>query len=634
MTETDTPAPLITVEALRVTFPTPHGPVTAVHDIGFTLAAGECLAIVGESGSGKSVTARSLLGLAGPHATVEADRLELAGTDLRALSEPEWQRIRGRRIGLVLQDALVSLDPLRRVGHEVSEALRNHRPGPRRARWDSAVALLEDVGLPEAPRRARQYAHQLSGGQRQRALIASALAAEPDVLIADEPTTALDVTVQARILDLLAARKRAGTAVLLISHDLAVVARLADRVAVVHAGRIVEEGPTAEVLRSPAHPYTRRLLAAVPTGDTRGRRLAGPPRPEAAAGPDTGPGPAAQAAGKAAGKGCHYAALCPVAGEECRAETPVPVVIGLGHTARCLRTDAPWKPSPAVHRAPAAAGGAPVLEVSALVKSFRTTGRGRHTAVRDVSFVLREGETLGVVGESGSGKTTVARIAMGLLAPDAGDVRLLGEAWSGHREKARRARRRWIQLVQQDPLGSFDPRWTVRQIVGEALAPGGPARRGAELLDLVGLHPSLLDRRPLELSGGQRQRVAIARALAPEPKVLVCDEPVSALDVSVQAQILDLFGDLQERLGLSLLFISHDLGVVNHLSDRVLVMRDGEVVESGPVDEVFHRPAHAYTKALLTALPKTEDAWNPPAGPSPSAPTPGGPRPPLPIPTR
>ncbi|MGW6690254.1 dipeptide ABC transporter ATP-binding protein [Streptomyces sp. NPDC054961] len=630
MPETDTPVPLITVEGLRVAFPTPQGPVTAVHDIGFTLAAGECLAIVGESGSGKSVTARSLLGLAGPNATVTAERLELAGTDLRSLSEGEWQGIRGGRVGLVLQDALVSLDPLRRVGHEVAEALRNHRPGPRRKLWGSAVALLEDVGLPEAPRRARQYSHQLSGGQRQRALIASALAAEPEVLIADEPTTALDITVQARVLDLLAARKRAGTAVLLISHDLAVVARLADRVAVVHAGRVVEEGPTGEVLRSPAHPYTRRLLAAVPTGDTRGHRLSGPPEPtagarEAVAGPDA----------HGALEGCHYAPLCPVASDACRAERPAPVDVGPGHTARCLRVDAPWKPSPAVHRAPVEAGATPVLEVSGLAKAFRTTGRGRHTAVRGVSFVLHEGETLGVVGESGSGKTTVARIAMGLLAPDAGEVLLLGEPWSARREAARREGRRWIQLVQQDPLGSFDPRWTVRHIVGEALPPAGRRGHAAELLDLVGLAPALLDRRPLELSGGQRQRVAIARALAPQPKVLVCDEPVSALDVSVQAQILDLFGDLKERLGLSLLFISHDLGVVNHLSDRVLVMRDGEVVESGPIDEVFHRPSHAYTRSLLTALPRAQDAWNAPPDPlSRTSASPDGPRPPLSLPTR
>ncbi|MGW5352849.1 dipeptide ABC transporter ATP-binding protein [Streptomyces sp. NPDC004031] len=623
MPDTDTPVPLVAVEGLRVTFPGPHGPTVAVHDLGFSLHAGECLAIVGESGSGKSVTARALLGLVGPTATVTADRLELGDTDLRALPEREWRSVRGGRIGLVLQDALVSLDPLRRVGHEVAETLRNHRPAPRRQLWDSAVALLEEVGLPEAPRRARQYSHQLSGGQRQRALIASALAAGPEVLIADEPTTALDVTVQARILDLLAARKRAGTAVLLISHDLAVVARLADRVMVVHAGRVVEEGPTGEVLRSPAHPYTRRLLAAVPAGDTRGHRLAGPARTEPAA-PDT--------AGPRGAGGCHYAPLCPLATDLCRTEPPAPVAAGPGHTARCLRLDAPWTPPPTVRRAPAQAAGTPVLEVSELAKSFRTTGRGRHTAVRDVSFVLHEGETLGLVGESGSGKTSVARIVMGLLAPDHGEVRLLGEPWSGRPEGARRERRGRIQLVQQDPLGSFDPRWTVRRIVAEAL----PSRDGGQatgLLELVGLDPLLIDRRPLELSGGQRQRVAIARALAPGPKVLVCDEPVSALDVSVQAQILDLFGDLRERLGLSLLFISHDLGVVNHLSDRVLVMRDGELVESGPVDEVFHRPSHAYTKALLSALPRAEDAWNPLPAPT-AAPGPDGRRPPLSLPAQ
>lgn len=533
---------LITVEDLRIAFGYGRRRTEVVHGVDLTLRAGECLAIVGESGSGKTVTGRTLAGLTGPGATVTARRLEFDGRDLTALSEREWRRVRGAELGLVLQDALVSLDPLRRVGEEIAESLANHGIGTRRDRPGRAVELLREVAVPEPEWRARQFPHQLSGGQRQRALIASAIAAQPRVLIADEPTTALDMTVQAQILELLAARKDSGTALLLISHDLSVVARLADRIAVMHGGRLVETGSAEQVLGAPTHPYTRRLLDAVPAARP-GRRA----------------------------------------------------------------------------DATTAADDTVVLRAEGLTKTYRGPGGTATDALRDVSCTLHAGETLGILGESGSGKSTLAQVVLGLLEPDSGSVTLLGRPWSGRSESARAPLRGRIQLVQQDPLSSFDPRWTVERIVAEALGGGGrrAARRHrdrtAELLGLVGLEEELLDRRPRQLSGGQRQRVAIARALAPDPDVIVCDEPVSALDVSVQAQVLDVFAQVQERLGVALLFISHDLGVVRHISDRVAVMRAGRIVESGPVERVFTRPEDPWTRQLLDALLWSGDASRRPA---------------------
>ncbi|GAA2011193.1 hypothetical protein GCM10009839_01530 [Catenulispora yoronensis] len=632
-------SPLLEVRGLHVRFATRGGPVEAVRGVDFALYPGRCLAIVGESGSGKSVTSRALVGLAGARSEVRADRLSLDGTDLAALTDRQWERVRGGRIGLVLQDALQSLDPIRPVGAEIAEALRNHRIVDRADVPRRVVELLAGARVPEPDQRARQYPHELSGGLRQRALIASAVAAEPDVLIADEPTTALDVTVQARILDLLAARKADGTAMLLISHDLSVVARLADRVAVMFGGKFVEEGDVADLLHAPGHPYTRELLAAVPALHAKGTRLA-----------VTAPGRAAVGPGDRAG--CVFAARCPLATDQCRSTDPPVVHLGAGHTVRCWHSDEAW-PAPAARtqrergilagagteagagagaetgaetgagvgaRAGVGAGAgagaevrdAPVIEVDRVSKSFRRPDRTRRQVVRDVSFTLAAGETLGLVGESGAGKTTVAQIVLGLLEPDEGAVRLLGRDWSGRRESARRPLRDKIQLVPQDPMAAFDPRYTVERVVGEALgAPGGRSARRErprirELLRLVGLDDGVLGRHPYQLSGGQRQRVAIARALAPEPAVLVCDEPVSALDVSVQAQILDLFADVQDRLGVAMLFISHDLGVIHHVCDRVLVMRDAEVVEAGPVREVFGAPREPYTKELIAALPLTD----------------------------
>ncbi|MFD9033655.1 dipeptide ABC transporter ATP-binding protein [Streptomyces sp. NPDC059567] len=612
---------LLTVEDLRISFGHGRHRTEVVHGVDLQLRAGECLAVVGESGSGKTVTGRTLAGLTGPGATVSARRLEFDGRDLTALGEREWRRIRGAEIGLVLQDALVSLDPLRRIGVEIEESLANHGIGTRRDRPGRAVELLREVAVPEPEWRARQFPHQLSGGQRQRALIASAIAAGPRVLIADEPTTALDMTVQAQILDLLAARRDAGTALLLISHDLAVVARLADRIAVMHDGRLVETGPAAHLLEAPAHPYTRRLLEAVPSP----RRRTGPaavedpvPGGTTVAGPGRGtvPEPAQRAvpepAQSAVPDPAQSAVLVP-------AHSTVPVPAQRAAVLVPAQLAAPDSAQPA--------SGAVVLRVEGLFKRFPGPGGGID-ALSDVSCTLRAGETLGVLGESGSGKSTLAQVVLGLLEPDEGAVTLLGRPWSGRSERARAALRGRIQLVQQDPLSSFDPRWTVERIVAEALGAGGRrAARGqrariTELLGLVGLEPELLDRGPRGLSGGQRQRVAIARALAPEPDVLVCDEPVSALDVSVQAQVLDVFERVRERLGVALLFISHDLGVVRHVSDRVAVMRAGRIVETGPVERVFTSPEHPWTRQLLDALPRPAAPSTTPTNPA-APPVPG-----------
>lgn len=537
---------LLHVENLRVAF----GDTDVVKGITFGVAPGRCLAIVGESGSGKSVTARTLVGLTGPGARVAADSIRLGDRDLTRQSERSWRRVRGREIGFVLQDALVSLDQLRRVGDEVAEPLNVHRWGTRAERPAKAVDLLRAVGVPEPEIKARQRPYELSGGLRQRALIASAIALDPPVLIADEPTTALDVTIQAQILDLLIETKKRGQAIILISHDLSVVARLADDVAVMKDGEIVEQGPAGELLTNPQHEYTRALLDAVPSTHTRGTRLVRPADGE------------------------------PVVS---RARAPIDI-------------------------------DRIVLEARGLRKVYRGPDKVDRAVVDDVSFHLFAGETLGIVGESGSGKTTTARMALALVESTAGEVLLHGEPWSALTTAQRRSRRRQIGVVYQDPLSSFDPRWSVGRILTDALATGtrppadkSEARdRAVRLLEQVGLTEKHLGAAPLRLSGGQRQRVAIARALAPEPSVIVCDEPVSALDVSIQAQVLDLLTDLQDELGVSYLFISHDLGVIHHVSDRILVMKDGKAVEEGPADAVFDDPRHPYTKRLLTALPRLE----------------------------
>jgi peptide/nickel transport system ATP-binding protein len=552
--------PLLEVEGLRVSFGAGRDQAEVVKGISFTVDAGECLAIVGESGSGKSVTVRTLVGLTGGNSRVAVDKLTFDDADLRGYGDRQWQKLRGARIGLVLQDALVSLDRLRKVGKEIAEPLRVHRWGNRPQRRERVIELLTRVGVPEPEVRANQRSTELSGGLRQRALIASAIAMDPPLLIADEPTTALDVTVQAQILDLLEQSKQAGRALILVSHDLAVVAQLADRVAVMYDGEIIEQGPTLRVLQQPETDYTKALLAAVPSAHSKGTRLSIVHE----TGESTEPAPA-----------------------------PAPELTVV----------------PAPEPEPAPAPAHPVLLARDLVKRYNGPDGVPRTVVDHVSFELAAGETLGVVGESGSGKTTTARIALAMLEPNQGEVLLDGQPWTTLSDNERRPLRRQIGSIYQDALSSFDPRWTVERILADsvAIADGDDKnvirRRVSELLSLVGLAETHRQRRPLQLSGGQRQRVSIARAIAHRPRILVCDEPVSALDVSIQAQVLDLLSDLQTELDLSYLFVSHDLGVVHHMSDRVLVMKDGRIVEEGLVDDVLHRPQQAYTQRLIESLP-------------------------------
>ncbi|MFW0785137.1 ABC transporter ATP-binding protein [Gordonia sp. CPCC 206044] len=514
---------LLRVENLRIGFGDDKDVVCGV---GFEVRRGEVLAIVGESGSGKSVTTRSLAGLAGHRHRLQADRFDLFGSDARSFGNRDWRRLRRDRIGLILQDALTALDPLRTINQEISEALPDVGRRDRTARVE---ALLRSAGIDDAETKRRQRSFQLSGGQRQRALIAAALAGDPDLLIADEPTTALDVTVQAQILDLIVGQARSGRAVILVSHDLAVVSAVADRVLVMHDGRIVEEGPVRRVIDDPVAPYTRSLLAAVP-----GAR----PRP--------------------------------------------PLVNAPGHTTLTTPES--------------------VIEARQLTKTYRVQGQPL-VAVDDVSFTVARGEAVGIVGESGSGKSTIARIVTGLTTPDGGEMEFLGHP---HPSRTRRAGD--IGLVAQDSASSFDPRYTVDEIIGEAVAAVMPNRHQRvvethRLLETVHLPRALAHRHPRELSGGQRQRVNIARALASRPHLIVCDEPVSALDISVQAQILDLLEELTDNTDLALIFISHDLAVVRQLCHRVAVVHHGRIVEHGPTRDVFEQPRSPYTRSLLDAIP-------------------------------
>lgn len=545
-------ASLLNIEGLNVSFSTPRGTVDVVKDVSLALAPGKALALVGESGSGKTVTARTLVGLNAANARVAAGRLDVLGRDARRLSERQWRTLRGKEIGYVLQDALVSLDPLRTVGQEIDEALRAHGVRGKAARLERVHQALQDAGISDPQVRARQRPGELSGGLRQRALIAQATVLNPQLVIADEPTTALDATVQAQILDLLEGLKDQGRGLIFISHDLAVVAHLADEIAVMQGGRIVESGRASEVLADPQHGYTRALIDAIPSRASKGTRLS--------------------------------------------SAAPAAVPARPDRRTEFSKT-------------------APAIVARDLVKTYPGPGGVHRTAVDHVSFTLERGRTLGIVGESGSGKSTTARIVLGLTDPDAGSVELGGLRWAGSGpervgEARRRAHRPDIQLVNQDPLSSFDPRFSVGRVIADALeagsigTPGDRADRAAVLLEQVGLPASLTNRRPLTLSGGQRQRVAIARALALQPRVLLLDEPVSALDVSIQAQVLDLLADLQQQLDLSYLFISHDLGVVHHISDDVLVMKDGAVVEAGPAEQVFTAPATEYTRRLLAAVPE------------------------------
>ncbi|MGW1194969.1 ABC transporter ATP-binding protein [Streptomyces sp. NPDC002536] len=531
--------PLVSVTDLSVTFPAGGTPVRAVDGLSFALAPGGALGIVGESGSGKSTAAYALLGLHRGTGAQVTGSVQVAGHDVQAADEAGLRSIRGGVAAMVFQDPLSSLDPYQAVGDQIAEVYRVHRPGAsRRAARERAAEVLDRVGIPDAARRARSRPHEFSGGMRQRALIAMALACEPRLLVADEPTTALDVTVQAQILGLLGElRAETGMGLILVTHDLGVAAGSVDDLLVMKDGRAVEHGPVRDVLETPREPYTRALLAAVPRINVR------------------------------------------------RSAEPVPA------------TDDPV-----------------LLEATGLRREF---GRGRHTvtAVDDITLTVRAGETVGVVGESGSGKTTLGRMLVRLLEPTGGELRYRGRTIGGLKERELRPFRSELQMVFQDPVSSLNPRRSIGESIADPLRAAGKlddaaiVARVRELLERVGLDPDAYHRYPHEFSGGQRQRVGIARALAPEPKLIVCDEPVSALDVTTQAQVVRLLGELQRDLGLALVFIAHDLAVVRQVSDRLVVMQGGRIVEEGPADAVYEHPRHAYTRSLLAAVPRlgTED---------------------------
>ncbi|WP_064457832.1 dipeptide ABC transporter ATP-binding protein [Streptomyces hygroscopicus] len=597
---TDT-APLLSIRGLRVSYRAGDGAPPAVRGVDLDIAPGEVVALVGESGSGKSTTAHAVIGLLPPGGRMDGGRVLFEGTDLATAGERELRARRGRDIGLIPQDPMVSLNPVQRIGRQVAEVLLIHGLADRASAPAEAVRILGQAGLPDPEVRARQYPHELSGGMRQRVLIAIAVAARPKLVIADEPTSALDVTVQRRILDhLQTLTRQAGTAVLLITHDLGVAADRARRIAVMSEGEIVETGPVRQVLTAPRHPYTRRLLASAPSMATEPVRVR----------------VRAQAQAQARGRVREVAAGEPVAeGSAPVAEGGAPVGEALVATEGLVvgeGLDAAGGLDVA-ERLDAAEGldtaGGPLVVAEGLVKEFTPRGRARVRAVDGVDFTIRRGESFALVGESGSGKSTTARMVARLTDPTEGRIRFDGQDITALSGAALRRLRRRVQLVHQNPYSSLDPRRSVADAVTEPLRAfrvgdrAARLRRAAELLDRVALPAATLRRRPGELSGGQRQRVAIARALALGPDLVICDEPVSALDVSVQARILELLAEFQRDLGLSYLFISHDLAVVRQIADRVGVMRGGRLLETGTTDEVFASPSHPYTKELLAAIP-------------------------------
>ncbi len=543
-------APLLSVQGLAVDFATMDGVVHAVEGVDLEIAAGETVAIVGESGSGKSTTAMAIIGLLAGSGKVAAGSIRLDGREISHASEHEMRMIRGRDIGLVPQDPMSNLNPVAKIGTQVAETLLAHGLANRQNVQEKVVEALTAAGLPKPAERAKQYPHEFSGGMRQRALIAIGLACKPRLLIADEPTSALDVTVQRTILDQIGAMTRElGTAVLLITHDLGLAAERAERVIVMHRGKVVEQGSARQILEAPQHPYTQSLVAAAPS--VAAARL----RPEAFK-------------------------------VEERADADVAV-----------------EAEPADN----------IVEIENLTKVYPVRGRNEDfVAVNDVSLAIPRGETVAIVGESGSGKTTTARMLLKLIQPTSGLIRFEGQDISSLNKAESKNFRQKVQPIFQDPYSSLNPMFTIERLIGEPLdfykrGSGADRRkRVRQLLDDVALPQSMLRRYPSELSGGQRQRVAIARALALSPELIVCDEPVSALDVLVQDQVLKLLRDLQSEYGLSYLFISHDLAVVRLISDYVCVMKDGALVEAASSEEIFTNPRDPYTRRLLASIPGNE----------------------------
>ena len=611
--------PVMSVRNLRVSFNTEAGVVHAVRDVNFDLWGGRTLGIVGESGSGKSVTALSLIGLLDDNAHVSGS-VKLNGEELIGKSDEEMSKIRGARISMIFQDPLSALTPMFSIGDQLAEALLIHNPDmPKDEVRKRCIELLTLVGITDPENRLDAYPHEFSGGMRQRVVIAIAIANNPDIIIADEPTTALDVTIQAQILDILkVAQKETGAAVVLITHDLGVVAGTADDVMVMYAGRAVERASIDTLFERPSQPYTMGLLGAVPkphmAAEHRLVPIKGNP-PSLAAIP----------------AGCPFSPRCPMATDECRVTEPdlLPIEAGEGHLVSCHHMDQirdkhltyadvypalepllpKWADVPRDQRPV-------VLEVKDLVKTFPIQGKGlirrnkgTMTAVDHASFTIHEGETLALVGESGSGKSTTLMQIMDLVVPEEGTITVLGKKTSELKSaRDRRELRRNLQIIFQDPMSSLDPRMPIYDVLAEPLEAQGwdkakINKRIGELMYLVGINPDYVDRFPSQFSGGQRQRIAIARALATSPKLLLLDEPIASLDVSIQAGIINLLEDLQVQLKISYLFVAHDLAVIRHISDTVAVMHLGKIVEYGDARQIFYRPSHPYTWGLLGAMP-------------------------------
>ncbi|AUV80766.1 glutathione ABC transporter ATP-binding protein [Salinigranum rubrum] len=617
-------APLLRVEDLRTEFAVEGGRVVAANDVSFELDRGETMGLVGESGAGKSVTARSLLQLIDSPGQITGGRVVFDGEDLLQRSKEEMQSVRGNRIALIPQDPMTSLNPVLTVGEQIIETITHHQGTSKREARQQAIEAMREVEIPDAESRIDDYPHEFSGGMRQRVLIAIGLSCQPDLIIADEPTTALDVTTQAKILDLLnELQEERGMAVLMITHNLGVVAQTCDHVGVMYAGNLVETAPLRELFRTPRHPYTRGLIDSIPHADVEYDRL---PTLDGSM-PDLEALPA----------GCNFAPRCPHATDECRqsGDPPLETVEGSETKAACIRASELDLQAREVSEATAGGSnidrsGDPLFAVDGLKKHFpagegfldgltlsRDGGlpsieRQSVKAVDGISFDIYEGETVGLVGESGCGKSTVARTALRLLDPTDGEVYFDGQPLHDLGTSEVRSLRREFQMVFQDPRSSLNPRKSVGKIIGRAMerhdiATGKEKReRVGDLLERVGLSREAASKYPHEFSGGQQQRVAIAHALAVEPRLIVCDEPVSALDVSVQAQILNLLEDIQAEFGIAYLVISHNIGVVRHICDRVAVMYLGEIVEFGEVPQVFGPPFHPYTESLLSAVPAAD----------------------------